>query len=46
MTGQTMTQTDATVFDAVIASLKGAAAYNRDDVAQPATILWPDEKRE
>jgi len=41
-----MTQVDTTVFDAAIASLKGAAAYNRDDVGRPAAILWPDEKRE
>ena len=46
MTGQTTTQFGATVFDAVIASLKGAAAYNRGDVERPAAILWPDEKRE
>jgi hypothetical protein len=38
--------TTQTVFDAVIASLKCAAAYNRDDMARPAAILWPDEKRE
>jgi hypothetical protein len=34
------------VFDALIASLQGAAAYNRDDVVPPAAILWTDERRE
>ena len=35
-----------TVFDAVLASLQKAADYNRDDVARPAAVLWPDEKQE
>jgi len=38
--------TTTTVFDAISASLKGAATYNRDDVVPPAVILWTDEKRE
>jgi len=46
MTSQTTTQAAATVFDAIVESLQSAAAYNRDNVAQPAAILWPDEKRE
>jgi hypothetical protein len=40
------TQPRETVFDALIASLQGAAAYNRDDVVPPAAILWTDERRE
>jgi hypothetical protein len=40
------TQPRETVFDALIASLQGAAAYNRDDVVPPAVILWTDERRE
>lgn len=38
--------TTATVFDAILASLQAAAVYHKDDVVQPAAILWPDEKRE
>lgn len=37
---------NGTVFDAIVASLQAAAVYHRDDVVQPAAILWPDEKRE
>ncbi|HXH08777.1 MAG TPA: BREX-1 system phosphatase PglZ type B [Alphaproteobacteria bacterium] len=40
------TQPRETMFDALIASLQGAAAYNRDDVVPPAAILWTDERRE
>lgn len=40
------TQPRETVFDALIASLQGTAAYNRDDVVPPAAILWTDERRE
>ena len=40
------TQPRDTVFEALIASLQGAAAYNRDDVVPPAAILWTDERRE
>jgi hypothetical protein len=35
-----------TVFDAILASLQAAADYHRDEVVQPAVILWTDEKRE
>jgi hypothetical protein len=35
-----------TVFDALIASIRSAAVYNKDDVVPPAAILWTDEKRE
>jgi hypothetical protein len=42
----TTTQPRETVFEALVASLKGAAAYNRDDVVPPAAILWTDERRE
>jgi hypothetical protein len=40
------TQPHDTVFEALIASLQDAAAYNRDDVVPPAAILWTDERRE
>jgi hypothetical protein len=40
------TQLRDTVFEALIASLQGAAVYNRDDVVPPAAILWTDERRE
>lgn len=33
------TQPRETMFDALIASLQGTAAYNRDDVVLPAAIL-------
>jgi hypothetical protein len=39
-------QATTTVFEALLAALQGAAAYNTDDVVPPAVILWPDEKRE
>ncbi len=35
-----------TVFDAILASLRAAADYHKDDVVPPAAILWTDEKRE
>jgi len=35
-----------TVLDALLASIRKAADYNRDDTVPPAAILWPDEKRE
>jgi hypothetical protein len=37
---------ESTVFDSLLASLRHAADYNRDDVVPPAAIFWPDEKRE
>jgi hypothetical protein len=40
------TQPRDTVFEALIASLQGTSAYNRDDVVSPAVILWTDERRE
>jgi hypothetical protein len=40
------TQLRDTVFEALIASLQSAAAYNRDDVVPAAAILWTDERRE
>jgi hypothetical protein len=42
----TTTRPRDTVFDALIAPLQGAAAYNRDDVVPPAAVLWTDERRE
>jgi len=38
--------TGPTVFEVLLVSIPKAADYNRDDVVQPAAILWPDEKRE
>ncbi len=35
-----------TFFSALIAVLRSASAFNRDDVVPPAAVLWPDEKRE
>ena len=35
-----------TLFDSLLASLRHAADYNRDDVVAPVCVLWPDEKRE
>lgn len=35
-----------TVFDAILSSLQAAADYHKDDVVQPAAILWTDERRE
>ena len=37
---------ETTVFDSLLASLRHAADYNRDDVERPAAIVWPDEKGE
>lgn len=37
---------ETTVFDSLLASLRKAADYNRDDTVPPAAVLWPDEKRE
>ncbi len=42
----TVTATSRTVFDAIVGCLNAAAVFNKDDVVQPAAILWPDEKRE
>jgi hypothetical protein len=39
-------QTTTTILDAVIASIRAAAVFNKDDVEPPVAILWPDEKRE
>jgi hypothetical protein len=46
MAQPTTTQPRETVFDALIASLQGVAAYNRDDVVPPAAILWTDARRD
>jgi hypothetical protein len=35
-----------TAFDALVDSIHKAAVFNKDDVVQPAAILWTDEKRE
>lgn len=40
------TASPVTLFDALLASLRKAADYNRDDTVPPAAVLWPDEKRE
>jgi len=36
----------ATVFDAVIESLRSVAVFNQNEVVAPTAILWPDERRE
>ncbi len=41
-----MTHAGSTVFDALVDALKGAAAYNRDDVVSPAAILRPTEREQ
>ena len=41
-----MTSRPHSVFDALLLSLQKAADYNRDDMAPPVAVLWPDEKRE
>lgn len=38
--------TTGTVLEALVASLEGAAVYNRSAMVAPAAILWPDEHRE
>ena len=35
-----------TIFDALSASIRSAAVYNKDDVVPPTAVLWTDEKRE
>jgi hypothetical protein len=40
------TQTDTTIFDALVESIHKAAVFNKDDVVPPAAVLWTDEKRE
>lgn len=35
-----------TVLDALIGALRDAAAFNRDDVAPPAAVLWTDKERQ
>lgn len=44
MTTGLMTHAGSTVFDALVDALKGAAAYNRNDVVSPAAILRPTER--
>lgn len=39
--------TEATTFiEAVAVALREAGAYNRDDQARPAAVLWPDRERQ
>ena len=38
--------TDGTVLDAVVDALRAAAAYDKNDQAAPAAVLWPDKNRE
>jgi len=45
MSAVTTTPTQ-TVLEALVASLEGAAVYNRSAMVAPAAILWPDEHRE
>jgi hypothetical protein len=37
---------NGTVFDAIVASLEKAAAYNPNDQAAPAVVLWTDHDRQ
>lgn len=34
------------ILDALVTSVLGAAAHNKDDAVAPVAVLWPDEKRE
>ncbi|MGV8040232.1 MAG: hypothetical protein AB2L07_09180 [Thermoanaerobaculaceae bacterium] len=34
-----------TVLDALVAALKAAGEYNRNDQVAPAAVLWPDGER-
>jgi len=38
--------TDETVLAALVRSLRGATAYNRNDQTPPAAVLWPDGDRQ
>ncbi|RRR70369.1 MAG: BREX-1 system phosphatase PglZ type B [Candidatus Viridilinea halotolerans] len=40
-----MTQPNQTLLDALVAVLKRASAYNRNDQLAPAAVLWPDQDR-
>jgi len=35
-----------TVLDALVAALRCAGSYNKNDQCPPATILWPDKERQ
>ena len=35
-----------TLFDSLLAAIRKASDYNRDDTVPPAAVLWPDERRE
>jgi hypothetical protein len=37
---------ESTVLDALAAALRGAAAYDKNDQARPAVVIWPDKNRE
>jgi hypothetical protein len=37
---------DGTFLDAVVEALRAAAAYDKNDQAPPAAVLWPDKSRE
>ena len=37
---------DATLLDALVRSLQGAAAHNPNDAVAPAVILWTDKERQ
>lgn len=40
-----MTQPNPTLFEALLAALKRASIYNRNDQIAPAAVLWPDKER-
>ena len=46
MTQSSSTQMNGTVFDAIVASLLRAAAYNPNDQVAPAVVLWTDHDRQ
>ena len=40
-----MTQPNPTLVEALLAALKRASIYNRNDQIAPAAVLWPDKER-
>jgi hypothetical protein len=39
------TDPSATVLDAMVRSIRGCAAFDKNDLAAPVAVLWPDEER-
>jgi hypothetical protein len=40
------TRATTTLFDALVDALRAAGAYNKQDQAPPAAVLWPDKERQ